>query len=667
MASHDDASTFSQRVRVALASATATQSRSWVPYSSDSGHGSSESVGDSTGIQTTTSKRSRQTMGGSGSAMPVTRRAVVGGTIAGLLGTVPSVSTADSTGGTFRAVTDGDWSDPGTWEGGAVPTDGADVYVQAGVTVTVASRVSARVTYLEVSGTLRFAPDADTRLRAETLWTNEGSRLEIGTAETPIQRDVTAEIEIIDQGPIDEDEWPHRKNKGLIVGGDVEIVGAETTPWTTLARPARAGDTSVELSAEPTNWSAGDRIVLPGQDPYTSTDLTDEDEERRIESVNGTTVELDSALDHDHVPPKSDLDTYALNLSRNVVFFSENTDEHRRGHTMIMSSGSEVRWIRFEEMGRTNKDQHLTNPVRNADEVDADDPNPAARYPLHWHRTGADDSDPHEVEGAVVDGSPGWGIVNHHAHAHVTDSITYDVLGAGFVAEGGNERGSFKRCFALRSRGSGEVMDSRAAGAHGGDPPIDDFGHAGHGFWLQSPLVELVDNVAAGHRHHGIVLWLRPLLDETHETLAECSEVTDSRVTYCPNVPMDWLEGQEPLLEAIEQERFSDNDDLMWDTQKVPSTFVRVKRVEGNEPFGCAGGLDLSRHNFKWKHERFSEFSVIEDLTVYNIGTFYDEDGNTHEPDLPRHRAAGHQGRGGSVGVSFRYTSNVALKDSRSR
>jgi hypothetical protein len=232
------------------------------------------------------------------------------------------------------------------------------------------------------------------------------------------------------------------------------------------------------------------------------------------------------------------------------------------------------------------------------------------------------------------------------------------------VAEGGNERGSFKRCFALHSRGSGEEIDTRAAGAHGGDPAIDDFGHAGHGFWLQSPLVEVVDNVAAGHRHQAFVWWLRPLLDGD---LAEGTSIEDSRVTYWPNLPMKYVDETQnaPLLEAIEEGRFSDRDDLMRETEKVPSTFVALKGVSGNTAFASAGGVDFSRHNFKWKHERFGDFNVIDDLTVYGIGTFIDAEGDIHEPDLPRHRAAGHQGRGGSIGVSFRYASNVSLKNSR--
>ncbi|WP_128226286.1 G8 domain-containing protein [Halobacteriaceae bacterium SHR40] len=593
----------------------------------------------------------------------LTRRNLLFGTIVGLGGLSVAWSLADNSDNKFTAVANGKWSDPSTWKNGTVPTDKSRVFIQGDVTVTVANQISTRVKYLHLAGTLRHAPDSDTRLRAETIYTEQGSRYEVGTSVTPIQQGVTAEIEIIDDGPINEDKWPDRKNKGLLLHGDVEIIGAEKTPWLTLEKEPMAGDNSIELSRESTNWSVGDTLLIPDTDPYESTSLDHTDEKRTISSIDGTTVTLDNPLDHDHTVPKTDLDTYVLNFSRNVVVSSENTDELRRGHIMVMSTESDVRYARLTNLGRTNKAEYLTNPVRGQDTLpEHDDPNPSALYPFHYHRTGIE-ADPHTAKGLVVDGSPGWGIVNHHAHAHISDSITYDVRGAGFVVEGGNERGSFDNCIAIRSEGSGDAVDSRSAGAHGGDPAIDDFGHAGHGFWLQSPLVSVTNCVAGGHRHQAFVWWLRPLLDGD---LAEGTSIEDSRVTFHPNLPWEYCNTERPLFEAIEQGRFANgrNNDLMRDTQKIPSTFADIKEIRGNVAFGSAGGVDFSRHNFKWKHERFSDFNVIDNMTVHSVGPFIDSDGVAHEPDLPKQRAAGHQGRGGGTGVAFRYTSNVSLTNS---
>ncbi|WP_206536530.1 G8 domain-containing protein [Halococcus saccharolyticus] len=552
--------------------------------------------------------------------------------------------------GMYRAVQNGQWDDPSVWADGAVPDDDARVLIERGVIVTVAHQGTARLKTVHVDGTLTFDPTVDTHLQVDTLVTNPRSTLRIGTPSTPIEAGTEARITFIDTGPIDEAQDPGRRRRGLLVNGDLTVHGAAKTSWTELARFPAVGDRQLSLPATPTNWKAGDRLVVPGVNPNEN-----RDEERRIEAVAGTTVRLDCALEYDHIPPADDLDGYVLNLSRNVMFESESAEIPRRGHVMVMNPATDVRYAAFRELGRTDKSQAITDPVRGTAPDDAET-NPKARYSFHYHKTGIE-QEPHRAEGVVVDGSPGWGIVNHHSHAEVTDSITYDVLGAGFVAEGGNERGSFGRNFALRSKGSGDKIDDRAFGTRHASIEIDDFGHAGHGFWSQSPIVELTDNVAAGHRHYGFAIWTRQLLDGP---MAECTQVEDSRVTYCPNLPMEYVEGQKPLMEAISAGRFShDHDELMRDTDKVPSCFVRLERFEGNEAFASAGGLDFSRNSFKWKHERFDQFSEIRDFTVYNVGPHIDDEGNTR--GVVKNGAK----KGGNQGIKLRYLSNVAVRDCR--
>ena len=618
---------------------------------------------EKSGESTSTLSTKRRTVltalatGATGAALPGS--GVVAGRIQGETETLQrDVSLLDlvsETDATHRAVQDGHWDDASVWADGEVPGDDARVLVEPDTAVTVAHQGTSRLRAVRVDGTLTFDPTVDTRLQVDTLVTHPESKLQIGTAETPIEPDVEARITVIDTGPIDEEQDPERKGRGLVANGDVVVHGASTTPWTELESAPAAGDSQLTLPEAPTNWQAGDRLVVPGV-----THEENQDEERRIAAVDGTTVSLDSALAYDHAPPAADLDSYAVNLSRNVVFESESTDVPRRGHTMFMSTGTDVRYAAFRELGRTDKSKPFSDPMRGESPTPAGE-NVKARYAFHYHKTGIDADEPHVAEGLVAESSPGWGIVNHHSYAHVRDSVTYDVLGAGFVAEGGNERGSFTGNFALRSEGSGETIDARAHGAHGGDPAIDDFGHAGHGFWFQSPLVEVIDNVAAGHRHQAFVWWLRPLLDGP---LAEGTEIEDSRVSFWPNLPVEYVDTDRPLWEAIQEGRFGEHDQLCVDTQKIPSTFAPVNAISGNTAFAAAGGVDFSRHNFKWKHERFSEFTALDDFTVHSIGAFADDEGEIHEPELPRHRMTGHQGRGGSVGVSLRYTSNVTLRNS---
>ena len=124
--------------------------------------------------------------------------------------------------------------------------------------------------------------------------------------------------------------------------------------------------------------------------------------------------------------------------------------------------------------------------------------NPRGRYAVHFHRTGLD---PHHgeamIRGSVVTGSPGWGFVNHSSKVLMEDNVGYDVDGSAFVGEAGDEAGVMRHNFALRSVGSGDPLNSRVL--------VADFGHQGHGFWLQGNGVEVVDNVVAGQAGPGIV------------------------------------------------------------------------------------------------------------------------------------------------------------------
>jgi hypothetical protein len=60
----------------------------------------------------------------------------------------------------------------------------------------------------------------------------------------------------------------------------------------------------------------------------------------------------------------------------------------------------------------------------------------------------------------VVD-SPGWGFVNHSSNVVMEDNVAYDVIGASFTTEAGDEIGAFRRNLAVKSTGSGAGIESR--------------------------------------------------------------------------------------------------------------------------------------------------------------------------------------------------------------
>jgi hypothetical protein len=538
---------------------------------------------------------------------------------------------------THRATSSGRWGNPGIWDAGEVPPPGSRALVEDGITVTVAGEHPDGLKTLRVDGTLRFHRAKDTHLAVETLVTTPGSLLDLGHPGDPISSGTEARLTFADLGPIDEDWDPGRRTTGLLTMGAVTVHGTARTTWTALANHPQSGDRTLELPAEPENWSLGDRVVVPGNHP-----VENQDESAVVTGVSGTTIELDRSLEHDHVPPADDLDAYVVTLSRNVRFESENTEIPRRGHVMFMDDEVDVRYAGFYELGRTDKSYPFTNPIHGTPPKDVP-PNPRARYALHFHKTGVDTEDPGHIEGVAVDGSPGWGVVNHHSHVEVSDSVTHDVFGSGFVAEAGNERGAFRRNFALRSEGSGQVPDARRF--HGGDNPgdVDDFGHGGHGFWFQGPTVAVEDNVAAGHRHYGFVFWNRPLVDRE---LLPGEEIRNRRGTV-PNFPMEYADVPDHLAES---DKAADG--------RISSALIPLQRFRNNTAFASGGGMEISRHQFGHDHTRYGDYGVIEEFTAHDIGPLVRGENRVLEP---------HRGnkQGGNNGLTIRYSHNLRVRGAR--
>ena len=406
---------------------------------------------------------------------------------------------------THAAVASGPWSAAATWADGALPTAGARVLVPAGLTVTVDAVFAAELKTLRVDGTLRFDPTTTTELRVDTLVSALGSRVEIGTPDSPVQPDATARIVFADLGEIDPAVDPRQLGRGAIFHGTTRIHGAAKTSFASLATPPRAGDTTLELAAAPQGWQVGDRLVVAG----TRADATGE-ETVTVTGIAGATVSFDQPLRYDHLPPRADLAVHVANLTRNVVFSSENPSLSRRGHVMFMHNPDvQVAHAAFNDLGRTNKLEILDPPYfdEEGEFVEGTGRNATGRYSVHFHRTGIDGGmAPATVTGSVVAGNPGWGFVNHSSHVDFTDNVAYDVTGAAFNTEAGDEIGSFVGNLAIKMHGSREEPQARQV--HG------DFGHAGDGFWLQGPGVRVENNIVSGATGSGLILYAEALFQD---------------------------------------------------------------------------------------------------------------------------------------------------------
>ena len=406
---------------------------------------------------------------------------------------------------THVATASGDWSSASTWQGGRIPDQGSRVLIPEAHSVTLDRELASELEWLRLNGELRFATDRDTELRVDTLVTAPGSRLEIGTAEQPVQSNVQARIVFADRGPLTVENDPLLMGRGAILHGTTRIHGAAKTSAVTAAIDPKRGDREIVLTDQPSGWSVGDQLVIAGTRPDGGGDET-----VVIQSIEGSRILLEAPLTEDHLTPRDHLKVHVANLSRNVEFTSENTAIDRRGHVMFMHTRDvDVANAAFNDLGRTDKLRPLDSPYFDDEGffVEETGSNTGGRYSVHFHRNGVERSgSPAVIRGSVVAGNPGWGFVNHSSYVDFIDNVAFDVVGAAFSTEAGDEIGRFQDNLAIRMHGTGDEPISRQEDG--------DFGHAGDGFWLQGPGVVVENNVAAGATGSGLILYAEPLFED---------------------------------------------------------------------------------------------------------------------------------------------------------
>lgn len=491
---------------------------------------------------------------------------------------------------THVAVKDGSWFDPSTWANGIIPGEGARVLIPDGVAVSYDGESAASIKTIRVDGALDFATERDTFLEVDTLIVTDSGALTIGTEGEPVDPDVRAVIQFADNGPIDVNWDPRLLSRGLISMGSVDINGAEKETFLKVAVDPMKGDTTLTLEAPPEGWQVGDKLVLTGTHlvstrgtPQGAPITVDtEDEELVITAIDGNVVTFDRPLQYDHEGARADLKAYVANYSRNIVFETENADStpvHQRGHVMLMHSNDvAVRFAEFTDLGRTDKSERSFD-LSDLNSV-APDSNVKGRYSLHIHRAGVDDqANPVIIEGAAVWGSPGWGFVHHDSNAIFANNAAYDVFGAAFVAETGNETGRWSGNIAIKSLGVANAVKN------GDDVNAFDLGRTGTGFWFQGRLVEAVDNVAAG-------------------------VPSGAGFTY-------FHRGSASDHIAVDPSTIDQGDALRY-LERVDTHIPAISIFSGNETIASEKGFEVIKANPRQGH---GVRSVIDDFTAWEVET----------------------------------------------
>ncbi|MFN3253398.1 Ig-like domain-containing protein [Roseibium album] len=484
---------------------------------------------------------------------------------------------------THVAVRDGDWSDPANWFEGRVPDEGARVLVPEGIAVRYDAESDTSLFTVRVDGDLSFATNSDTRMVVDTLVVAHSGHLEIGSEHNPIDANVSADIVFANNGNIDVSWDQSQLSRGLIATGEVDIHGAEKTAYLSVEAAPMAGDTTLRLESVPDGWTVRDKLVLTGTHKegwqnYGSgpTWTGTQDEEIVIVDISGNVITFEPPLSFDHDAPSGDLSAYVSNMTRNVTFSSEDGAAiHERGHVMFMHTNEvDVRYVAFEDLGRTDKSERAVD-TSSVDDIQPDT-NVKGRYSAHFHVAGTEDQDsPALAIGTVVSGSPGWGLVHHSCHANFYDNVAYDVFGAAFVAEAGDETGTWSRNLAIKSEGIGygnwTIKDQQ-------DVFAADLGRTGDGFFLASRLVEVSDSVAA-NTTNGFV-WM-------HRGMSG-----------------------EPLAENLDQPEIAFGDDQLA-YNKPP-----IQGFRDNEAFGTHTGIHVLKANPEQGHD---VRSVLDGFTAWEV------------------------------------------------
>ncbi|MEO7199518.1 MAG: G8 domain-containing protein, partial [Dokdonella sp.] len=413
---------------------------------------------------------------------------------------------------THTVVADGSWFDSASWDAG-IPGPGAVAWIPAGRTIHYDEVASGPIQALLVEGELGFAVDRSSTLILDTLEVGDSGRLRIGTRAAPVRPEAQVRIVFTSAADIDTGWDPRLLSRGLIAHGQVEIHGARKTVHGKVQVDPIAGQSTLQMATAPEGWRVGDTLVLTGtrysgwkwdNDIHAVRYHGTQDEVVTIAAISGATITLSGSLQHDHATPRADLKASVANVSRNVRFETDNGASvpiHRRAHVMLMHhTDNDVRYAEFNQLGRTDKSVPSFDP----DQVMTITPttNLRGRYPLHLHMTGIDTPDrPSMLIGNAVFNSPGWGYVHHASNAVIHNNASFDTHGAGFVAETGDEIGSWTDNIAIRAKGNSAFNPK-----NGVDVANYDIGRTGAGFWFQGRMVRNVGNVAASVNHGYVYL-----------------------------------------------------------------------------------------------------------------------------------------------------------------
>ncbi len=419
----------------------------------------------------------------------------------GLRADTAKKNAADSLPPVIRSAGSGLWSAGATWEGGKVPAAGARVLIRSGHRIVYDVNSAETIRGINIAGTLRFAPDKETRLDVGLIkiedseaYSEEGfdcdvhlaepdpgrprAALEVGTPDRPISADRKATIRLVYIAGMDSKSCPAI----VCCGGRMDFHGAPLNhAWLKLGKDVKSGDSQLTLAEPVTGWRAGDRIIVTAT-TYDENEMGTRrvgkrnrrvfTEECAIKAIDGTQLTVAEPLKYVH-SGSGEFHGEVANLSRNVVVESADPSGPR-GHTMYhRHSAGSISYAEFRHLGKEGV---------------------LGRYALHYHLVGDTMRGSSVVGASIWDSDNRWLTIHGTNYLVVRDCVGYESVGHGFFLEDGTE--------------AYNVLDHNlAVQAYSGKPlpkqalPFD--ANEGAGFWWANSLNTFTRNVACENDRYG--------------------------------------------------------------------------------------------------------------------------------------------------------------------
>jgi hypothetical protein len=129
---------------------------------------------------------------------------------------------------------------------------------------------------------------------------------------------------------------------GVVVMGQIEIIGQEKLAKSKLAADAAKGQKDFTLEDIPTGWEVGDTILVTRGGNIST--VSNGEDVAVIAAINNKTITCVKNLGKNHEGRAADnLHCYAGNLERNITFQSAIKDQiHQRGHFMAMHNNTNL-------------------------------------------------------------------------------------------------------------------------------------------------------------------------------------------------------------------------------------------------------------------------------------------------------------------------------------